>query len=80
MAKRTTDVTGIEPLVVNVFVAGALLGVSPEQVRNLIAGGKIAHVRVGRRVMIEISEIYAYLDRQRTTEFVPRAEPAFPAA
>lgn len=39
----------VAPLLVDVTTAGALLGISRRQVFSLLASGKLARVRLGRR-------------------------------
>lgn len=46
--------------------AAALLNVSPNTVRSMIASGTFIGYRVGRLVKMDQNEIYAYLDRVAT--------------
>ena len=47
--------------------AAALLNVSPNTVRALIAAGRFKGYKVGRLVKVDAAEIDAYLDRVATS-------------
>ena len=54
----------------NVKEQGLALGISPWTIRRYIADGKLATVRLGRRVLIEPAECHRMVDQCRKA--VPR--------
>ena len=50
----------MEPLVVNVREAGRLLAVSHYTIRRMLRDGRLAPVRVGRRVLVSLGSLEAF--------------------
>lgn len=48
-----------KPPIVSVADAAALLGISDRQVRNLIAGGTLAAIKIGRDYIIQRADVLA---------------------
>jgi excisionase family DNA binding protein len=57
----------IAKLLWNVKEAGSSLGISPWTIRRYIAKGKLAAVRIGRRVLLEPAECRRLVDDERRT-------------
>jgi excisionase family DNA binding protein len=57
--------------------AAKLLSISPWTVRNYIAQGKLNPVRIGRRVLLEESELLRFVARSRRNS-VPVSEAQVP--
>ena len=55
--------------------AAAALGVSVTTTYELIRGGEIETILVGRRRLVLNASLLAYVERQRTAEYQPRAVP-----
>jgi excisionase family DNA binding protein len=51
----------LPPKCVSVYEAAELLGVVPLTIRRLIKNGKLRAVHVGRRVMIRVCDLEAFL-------------------
>jgi excisionase family DNA binding protein len=47
----------VEPLALSVPEAARLLSVSPRTVRRMLSDGRLAPVRVGRRVLVGVREL-----------------------
>ena len=60
--KGTTD--GAEPLAVGVEVAADMLGIGRSSVFILLNDGLLASVKIGKRRLIPVAELRAFLDRQ----------------
>ena len=60
--KGTTD--GVEPLAVGVEVAADMLGIGRSSVFILLNDGLLASVKIGKRRLIPVAELRAFLDRQ----------------
>jgi excisionase family DNA binding protein len=56
----------MEPLAVNVHEAARLLSLSHYTIRAYIKNGRIASIRIGRRVLIEPREIARLIEKGRT--------------
>jgi excisionase family DNA binding protein len=56
----------VQQLLVGVADAAAAIGLSPWTIRQYIREGKIHAVRIGRRVLIEPSELQRLMDEGRT--------------
>jgi excisionase family DNA binding protein len=56
-----------ERLLLGVVEAAAAIGLSPWTVRKYIAEGKLAAIRIGRRVLIEPSELQRLIEDARRT-------------
>jgi excisionase family DNA binding protein len=56
----------MEPLVVDIQEAARLTSLSPYTIRAYIKNGRLASVRVGRRVLIEPREIARLIEKGRT--------------
>ena len=56
---------GSTRLTVGVKQAAESIGLSPWTVRKYIATGKIKSVRIGRRVLVELSELQRHVDEGR---------------
>lgn len=56
-----------EKLVMNVKQAAEALSISPWTVRRFIAIGKLKAVRIGRRVLLEPSELSRLVEAERDT-------------
>ena len=52
--------------VLNLNEAASMIGRTVGAMRQLIARGEIPAVRSGRRVQVEISQLEAYIERNRT--------------
>ena len=52
-----------KPMVVGALEAARLLGVSHGTVINLYKSGRLPSVQIGRRVLIRLSDLEAYLER-----------------
>jgi excisionase family DNA binding protein len=56
----------MEPLTVDIREAARLTSLSPYTIRAYIKNGRLASVRVGRRVLIEPREIVLLIEKGRT--------------
>jgi len=56
-----------ERLAVGINEAARVIGLSPWTIRKYIANGKIAAIRIGRRVLIEPSELLRLIEDARRT-------------
>lgn len=52
-----------------------ILDRSIDATRDLISNRKIAHYRIGGRIMVSESDLEAYLDRQRVAAYGEKALP-----
>jgi excisionase family DNA binding protein len=64
------------PLAVGVHEAARLLGISPRTVANLIARGELPSRRIGRRRVIPVALLEAFLKRDHQTGKRKGAVPA----
>jgi excisionase family DNA binding protein len=55
----------LQPLLVGVPDAAEAIGLSPWTIRQYVRRGKIRAVRIGRRVLIEPSELQRLIDEGR---------------
>jgi len=55
---------GGEPLAVSVEAAANMLGIGRSSVFNLLNDGSLASVKIGKRRLIAVAELRAFLDRQ----------------
>jgi excisionase family DNA binding protein len=56
----------MEPLAVDIREAARLVSLSPYTIRAYVKSGRLASVRVGRRVLIEPREITRLIEKGRT--------------
>jgi len=56
----------MEPLTVDIREAGRLMSLSPYTIRAYIKSGRLASVRVGRRVLIEPCELEILIEKGRS--------------
>lgn len=56
----------MQPLVVDIQEAARLVSLSPYTIRAYVKSGRLASVRVGRRVLIEPCEITRLIEKGRT--------------
>lgn len=54
------------PLATDYVGAARLLTVSPRSIERLVASGELPHAKIGRRVVIAIADIEAFLLSRRT--------------
>ena len=54
--------------------SAVLLGISPWTVRHLLRTGKLARIKVGRRVLIETKELERFIERCREAGRLSHAE------
>jgi excisionase family DNA binding protein len=57
---------GVESPLLDVKSAAAFLRLSVRKTRELLADGRLASVRIGRRVLLEIEELRRFIDESRT--------------
>ncbi|HLP84596.1 MAG TPA: helix-turn-helix domain-containing protein [Phycisphaerales bacterium] len=57
-----------EPLLVSERAAGVALGVSARSVFNLLARGDLTAVRIGKRKLVTVASIRAFIERAGTPE------------
>lgn len=57
---------GVESPLLDVKSAAAFLRLSVRKTRELLADGRLASVRIGRRVLLEIDELRRFIDEART--------------
>lgn len=57
----STQKSNFDPLAVSVLVAAEMIGVSRATLYRLIADGRIKVRKVGKRTLILVSEIHAFL-------------------
>lgn len=57
-----------EPLLVSERAAAVALGVSARSVFNMIERGDVAAVRIGKRKLVTVASIRAFIERAGTTE------------
>ena len=55
--------SGLRPLVLSVGDAARLLGISRAHAYELVASGELAHLRLGRRVVVPMRVIEQLIDR-----------------
>lgn len=60
--------TGPDPLLVSEREAGVVLGVSARSVFNLLARGDLTAVRIGKRKLVTVASIRAFIERAGSTE------------
>ena len=53
---------------IDIVDAGIRIGLGKWRVRTLIYSGKIPYVRLGRRIMIDIRDIDAFIEANKTRE------------
>ncbi len=58
----------------NIQEAGDLLGISPWTVRSYIADGKLAVVRIGRRILLEEEELQRLIDKCKSSVTKTKSE------
>lgn len=69
MKARETETPGVAtPLAVSIADAARMLSVSHSTLKREIARGNLKACRVGRRIVIRVTEIDAYLDRSEKAE------------
>lgn len=61
---KKSTAEGGEPLAVGVEVAANMLGIGRSSVFNLLNDGLLASVKIGKRRLIAVAELRAFLDRQ----------------
>jgi excisionase family DNA binding protein len=57
-----------EPLLVSERAAAVVLGVSPRSIFNMIDRGEVIAVRIGKRKLISVASIHAFIERAGTTQ------------
>jgi excisionase family DNA binding protein len=57
-----------EPLLVSERKAGSTLGVSARTIFNMVARGDLKAVRIGKRKLISVASIRAFIERAGTTQ------------
>ncbi len=67
VAELGVPMEGLDRLAVTTRAAARLLSVSTSQVEKLVARGELPSFRVGRSVRIEIVELVAFMERNRST-------------
>jgi excisionase family DNA binding protein len=60
----TVNVGRDEPLTVSVRQAAARLGFGRDSMYELVRTGRVRSVRVGRRIVIPVAELQAFLERE----------------
>jgi len=50
--------------------AGAYIGLSHWRVRSIIYSGQLAYVRLGRRILIDLKDLDAFIDSKKQRECV----------
>jgi excisionase family DNA binding protein len=59
----------------NLKSAAAVLGISPWTVRSFISKGQLTPVRIGRRVLLEESELERFISAGRATKLGNSIDP-----
>lgn len=65
------DNTRVQKRLYSIAEAAQYLGRSPWAVRHLIWSGKLAEVRSGRRVHVDIQDMESFIERSKQCEEVP---------
>ena len=63
--ERETMAVGEHRKLINVKEAAGLLGVSPFTVRAWLREGRLAHIRLGRRVVLDPADLARFVDAGR---------------
>lgn len=66
--KRPGDLTAVRPRLVDVHGAGAYLGISSWTVRELVWTKKLPEVRIGRRLLFDVRDLDALVERNKRVE------------
>lgn len=69
-------IVAVEPRLVAVDVAARMLGISAWTVRQLIAGDGLPTMTLGRRVLVPVAQLDAWLERRLNPQPEPEPEVA----